>query len=144
MGFSSCPGLRTPMVCLWLAVLALTGCGGKRTYPVEGKIVVKGSAFPVKDLSGYIVTFESQTENVGANGTVGPDGTFRVGTFKEGDGAVAGKHRVSLMPPMAEEGKRGPRMVLPARYYRFETSGLEVVVEPRKTEITLEVEATKR
>jgi hypothetical protein len=139
MGSIRSPCLRTLTVGLWLASLALTGCGGRRTYPVEGRVVVKDNAVPVKDLQGYVVTFESQTEPVGASGTVGRDGTFRVGTFKEGDGAVVGKHRVSLMPATGDA-----RIVLPNRYHRFETSGLEVTVEPRKNEITLEVDAKKR
>ncbi len=135
--FCSCP--RQLTFGLLLASLALPGCGGQRTYPVEGRIAVKNNAVPVKDLEGYIITFESKTESVGANGTVGRDGTFRLGTFREGDGAVPGPHRVCLMPATGDA-----RIVLPNRYHRFETSGLEVTVEPRKNEITLEVDAKKR
>ncbi|HXG12850.1 MAG TPA: hypothetical protein VNK04_24040 [Gemmataceae bacterium] len=129
---------------LALALLTLAGCGGRGPYPVEGKIVVKDDPFPIKELEGYTVMFQSQTEPVvSASGTVKADGTFQVGTNKEDDGAVVGKHRVAVMPPIPEEGQR-PKKHLLERYHRFETSGLEVTVEPKKNQIILEVEAARR
>src|SRR5581483_9851663 len=88
--------------CSFLLVCTLVGCGG-RTHPVEGKVVFKGSTDPARELAGYQVMFESAEQKVSANGVVQPDGTFRVGTFKDNDGAVPGKHRVALSPPSEEE-----------------------------------------
>lgn len=135
---------RLTIVGLALVLLLLTGCG-RKTYPVEGKIVVKDGALPVKDLAGYIVELESEEEPVvGANGVVEKDGTFRVGTFKEGDGAVLGKHRVVLSPPVETEGVPRPKKLLLDRYKKADTSGLEVTIEAKKNEVILEVEAQKR
>ena len=55
---------RVPTTGLALALLALASCGGRGPYPVEGKIVVKGDPFPVKELQGYTIMFQSQTEPV--------------------------------------------------------------------------------
>jgi hypothetical protein len=135
MRFTVRTGRRRLAAGLLLGGLAAAGCGGKKTYPVEGQVVVKGGGVPAEALAGYVVTFESEVEKVGATGSVGKDGTFRMTTTKNGDGAVAGKHRVSLIPETWDA-----KMVLPSRYHRLETSGLEVTVEPRTNEITLEVE----
>src|SRR5262245_20836831 len=111
------PRCGTLVAGLALALLSLVGCGGRGPYPVEGKIVVKGNAFPVKNLEGYLVMFQSETEPVvSANGTVQADGTFRMGMYKMDDGAVAGKHRVALTPPLEEEGKPRPKKLFDARY----------------------------
>jgi len=129
--------------CLLVAGV-LTGCSGRKTYPVEGRIHAKDGAFAVPGLAGYLVMFESVEQPVSASGVVQPDGTFRLGTFREGDGAVVGKHRVALTPPLEEEGKPRPKKLLAERYQRFETSGLEVEVKAQTNEITFELEGLKR
>ena len=45
------------------------------------------------------IVFESIDHNVTATGVIEVDGTFRLGTYEPGDGAVAGAHRVSITPP---------------------------------------------
>ncbi len=121
----------------------LVGCGS-RANQVQGKVVFKGSTTPASELAGYQVMFESTEQKVSANGVVQADGTFRVGTDKDNDGAILGKHRVALTPPLEEEGKPRVKKQIPDRYGSFETSQLEVVIKSGTNEVTLEVEGLKR
>lgn len=79
-------------------VVAAIGCGGKGGK-VTGKVTYQG-----KDVTGGSLTFSpaggaSKDPGKPATGTVGPDGSFTMGTDSPGDGAVAGRHRVSYTPP---------------------------------------------
>ena len=126
-----------------LTMPLLIGCGS-RMNQVEGKVVFKGSTTPARELAGYQVMFESTEQKVSANGVVQSDGTFRVGTEKDNDGAILGKHRVALSPPSEEEGKPRPKKLIPDRYGSFDTSQLEVVIKPGTNQVTLEVEGLNR
>jgi hypothetical protein len=69
------------------------GGGGKAPdlIPVKGKVSFKG-----KPLTKGTVTFEPDGFGRPARGDLQSDGTFVLGTLKEGDGAVVGEHRVSI------------------------------------------------
>src|SRR5262245_63989625 len=102
------PGPRGPWVLLSVAGLILTmaaGCGPS-LYPVEGKVTLEdGNPMP----SG-IVSFEMQEGEklVMARGTIAGDGSYRLGTYKAGDGALPGKYRVLVAPPPTSSGDPRP------------------------------------
>jgi hypothetical protein len=121
--------------------LLLAGCGS-RTQPVEGIVVFKGGE-PATKLAGYYVTFESVDQPVSATGVVQPDGTFKVGTYQDGDGALLGKHRVSIGPPAPDYGDNPKSLILP-KYNQPQTSGLEVTIMRGINKVTLEVEPARR
>lgn len=86
---------------LALAAALLSGCGAK-TYqvaPVRGKLTHQGQ--PVSGGSLVFGPIGTGNGEVGKPGIaeVGPDGSFEVTTYSEGDGAVIGKHTVSYSPP---------------------------------------------
>jgi hypothetical protein len=83
-----------------LALLVLGGCGGNQT--VRGKLVYADTEEPVTELAGFDVTFSSETLGVSARGTIEQDGTFRLGTEKENDGAPPGQYVVTLTQPIRE------------------------------------------
>lgn len=127
---------------------ALVGCGTKHdaTYPVSGKVVFDdGKPFT----AGGVVMFESIA--VGdqpvytAAGAIAADGTFRISTFQEGDGAVAGEHRVLVRAKRDADdfGKLGvvqpSKAVIAPRFENYETSGLAFTVEPSVNEFTVVV-----
>ena len=136
----------------WLGVLAtLVGIGGcssrhpAATYPVSGKVVFADGA-PLS--TGGIILFKSvATEDqptFDARGAIEADGTFRLFTFEEGDGAVAGKHQVLVRAKRdaADYLERGiiPQPVIDPRFEHYETSGLEFTVEEGSNEFTVTVE----
>jgi hypothetical protein len=132
-------------LCALGLIFCLAGCG-KDIYPVSGKIVYKDGGVPGKELKDYIVIFQPVGDrSMGAHGLVGEDGRFIVGTEHDNDGAQAGKYQVAIAPPISANADAiRARSVLLERYEDSAKSGLEVTVEPRRNEITLEVERRAR
>lgn len=100
--------LRTFAV--FLAVIGAMGCGSDgpkwdlNPHPVTGKVLYDG-----KPASGVLVGLlpldAPMPPSIPGNpiGTTGPDGTFTLTTFKEGDGACEGSYQILLtwMTPAA-------------------------------------------
>lgn len=127
-------------------LLMLGGCGeGGRAYPVEGRIEYANGQPAGKELEGYLVTFEPiDPPKVSASGRVKDNGTFELGTDKEKDGAVPGKHLVAISPPDSEDPDL-PKLksILLEKYRIPQSSGLEATVEKKRNQITLKVEKAK-
>jgi len=133
---------------LAMAVLALpaVGCGKAKpaTAPVTGRVLLDGK--PVADAA---VMFEPVDGGVPARGSTGGDGGFTLSTFARDDGAIVGRHRVSISKFVTEgvaanefglEAAPGPpglqpKAALPARYADPKTSGLEATVEAGGTSV---------
>jgi hypothetical protein len=89
-----------------LVLLAAAGCSKEKptlpeTYPVHGKVVFQDG----QPVAGGSITFESETDKtVSTVGTIDPDGTFTLRSFKVGvrsPGAIAGPHRVTIVDAAA-------------------------------------------
>jgi hypothetical protein len=123
-----------------LVSLVAAGCGGNTTFPVEGKVVFKDGT----PLHGGLVMFELVGDDAAktcARGDIQPDGTFRLSTFKRNDGALPGRHRVSVTQPLPKgrESELGKR-IIHRRFEDYDTSQLEFTIERGKNQITIEVE----
>lgn len=123
----------------WLAITMLTAClvpgltgcgrgGGLPTYKTTGSVSFSDG----KPLAGGTIVFESVDHPVTARSVIGLDGTFTLSTYDQGDGAVAGKHRVAISPAMNmavdRDEVRAPRVIHP-RYKDIDESGLEFEVK---------------
>jgi tetratricopeptide (TPR) repeat protein len=105
-----------------------------RVYPARGQAFLDGKAIPNASLRLDPVW----TKNPAfprPHATVEEDGSFVLGTYEEEDGAPPGEYKVSVQL-LAKTGKADdfeggklPRNVLPAKYGRFETSGLTVQIQ---------------
>jgi hypothetical protein len=129
------------IVALALVLLGAVGCGGAKTYPVRGKVVFKDG----KALTGGTVIFEPVDKNlkVSARGDIQPDGTFRLGTDSDNDGAPEGGYHVLVVPPPPEENERRPqRSPIPRKYLSPETSPLKLTVtrDKDKNNFTIELD----
>lgn len=121
-----------------LLIVSTPGCGAKpehpETVPVQGKVTYKGQ--PV--IKGTI-TFQSDGGQA-ATGEIQPDGTYRLSTFAEKDGAVPGHHKVMIIAndgdptlmPGSSPGYKTPKDLVPKKYNQFDTSELEVDVSKEK------------
>jgi hypothetical protein len=93
-------------------------------------------------LAGANVEFDPVGAKEGARGEVQPDGSFRLGTHKPGDGAAPGEYRVSIQPSLPPLDRPAPR-ILDRRYENVATSGLRVTLKPETNRVTLEVDKPK-
>lgn len=123
--------------CVMLVGLALAltsgGCRrGPEIVSVSGKVTFNGQ--PLKFGS---VTFQPQ-KGQPARGEIQSDGTFTLSTFKPGDGAVVGPHKVRVA---CYESQRAPantgggeqslgKLLIPVKYTFFDQSGLTAEVKP--------------
>ncbi len=95
---------QTALLSVACCLTWLIGCGSKHQYktvPVTGKVTVAG-----QPLSGGLIKFHPIDDGSRPKGESGkqawaelqPDGTFRLTTYGDFDGAVVGQHRVALPP----------------------------------------------
>jgi hypothetical protein len=104
-----------------------TGAVSHRGQPLAGALV--NFAIEIPDAKRPEVVHTHQ-----AVAFTGPDGHFRLKTFREGDGAVAGTHRVRIAVPVLtspdEPRAKPPASVVFQRYASFDSSGLTAEVTP--------------
>ena len=129
------------MRCFLIALVVLCGCSGRpKTYPVSGKVEFEtGTAVAVG-----VVELKSERYGLNARGNIAQDGTFRLTTFSENDGAVAGEHKCVVLQMVIGENipgfKPSAAGVVAPRYASYSTSGLSVTIEDKQTnEILLKV-----
>ena len=127
-----------------LALLAcVVGCSGNPapTYPVQGTVRLDG-----KPMARGTVLFEPAEPGPdgkvhSARATIGPDGTYRLSTFGQYDGAVAGRHHAVVLASSANPESTGgtAEPVLPTKYGSPRTSGLEYEVMPQSNTIDIDL-----
>jgi hypothetical protein len=119
----------------WLAVGLLLGCAvgcgpATEVHAVRGHVQAADGRRPTFG----VVELTADAGGRVASGLIQDDGTFRLSTFREGDGVVAGRHRVIVVQTVNTE--RVPLeqhhhvLDVHPRYARYETSGLEFTVAP--------------
>lgn len=123
------PSKAVGICCVLGCLLLLTGCSDKHpaTYPVTGEVYHNRQ--PVADAS---VVFTSAGPL--AKGTTDAAGKFTLRTFADGDGAIAGTHRVTItknvaQPAAADNPYPMTKNMLPAKYARPDTSALTADVK---------------
>lgn len=130
--FRECRAVRSVLLLLVVACLAChVGCGRRTTLvPVSGCVTLDGR--PLEFGSVMI----QPSAGPAARGTIRADGSFTVGTFAPGDGAIVGPATVrvacyELQRPGAPAPPGEPslgRSLIPEKYTGFETSGITVTV----------------
>jgi hypothetical protein len=127
-----------------VALVSLGGCSsGEPIYPVTGRIIFADG----KPVPGGIIEFQAIDGGSKANprGTIGVEGKFNMITPPEREGAVTGMYRaiVRAFDPAYNDEAHGfkiPPPLIDRRYEKYETTDLEVLVEPKANEVTITVE----
>jgi len=138
--------LRVFLILAVAGVLATAiGCskGGAayRTAPVKGKVIYNGQPVTSGGIRLQPIAVPGASEsNPGkpAGGEVRSDGTFVLSTYKDGDGAVVGRHKVSYIPfsKGAETYEDKPE---PSPYLGLVPKEQEVEIKPGQNELTIEL-----
>ncbi len=136
-----------PLVFAWPILLLFgvmaAGCSSQPepTYPVHGVVRLDGETVTHGNVMFESMVTGDRQSQYSARAVIGPDGAYRLTTFGDEDGAVAGRHRASVyVPDMAAGDVPGPqRLLTPAEYARLETSGLEFEVGRDDNQIDLEL-----
>jgi len=126
--------------------LAASGCGSKserETAIVKGTVTFNG-----KPLHTGSVVMVPDGGGPTAQGRVGADGTYEMGTYTETDGAIPGKHSVMLLSIAESAGptglpedtamKRGggqTTSIIPEKFGDLSTSGLKCEVKSGENSI---------
>ena len=139
------------LVLTLIVLCVLTGCAGRKQYPVKGTVVWPDGK-PAKELAGGMVQFDRLPDETkvlaSPRGKIEEDGSYQLGMLKDGDGAPPGKYRVLVMPLVWTEGmlrdKPAPPPILDPRFQQFETAKIEVVVEAKDNDIPIPVEKVKK
>lgn len=120
--------------CFMAVILATGGCssGKAPTFQVTGTVKLPDGT----PLEGGRILFRPEGETVyAAKGEVRADGSFELSTFGLGDGAVAGKHAVMILPPVPEgfmddpHETRGTKLAIDLGYQNLRTTPLKYTVE---------------
>jgi hypothetical protein len=127
-----------------IVALSLSGCGEKSDVPetaeASGVVMFKGEPF-----EGAEVMFHPQDGGNPAHAMTDEDGRFVLTTYDEGDGAVPGEHKVTIMYFPAEslpgmEAETGGSM-LPEKYAAIANTPLTAEVKAgEENEFTFELE----
>ncbi len=121
-------------IAMLLGTSWLVGCdAGPVRVPVHGRVLYQG-----QPLTFGSVMFQPLGSGEIARSTIAPDGTYTLTTRSEGDGVLPARCRVRVtcyegqqqaLQSGAQEQSLG-RLLIPSRYTRFGTSGIEVDVSP--------------
>lgn len=81
-----------------LVALLLSGCGGNpKTAPVRGRVTLGGKPIGPGDIL-FAPDAAQGTRGKPAVGRFEADGLYTLSTYREGDGAVVGRHHVVITP----------------------------------------------
>ncbi len=122
---------RSVRVCFVLVGALLVGLpactGGPRTFPVKGTVMYNGKPVP----KGTVL-FTPVSGGPTATGQLNEDGTYRLTTYKPGDGALLGEYRVAIMAmegPLQGDPPIAPPPIIPDKYSSLALSDLKANVQ---------------
>jgi hypothetical protein len=122
-------------------IVLVAGCGAPvPTHKVTGTVTFKGKLLT----SGLVAFHHTDGTAPMAKGEIRADGTYELSTYHAGDGAAAGKCKVtvsSIQPAKGVEGVdpnyRPAKALIPLKYMRLVETPLTAVVEAKDNVIPL-------
>lgn len=126
-----------------VVLATLGGCGQRPVYPVQGKVMFDGKPMIGGGSISFVPLGDDDTRTAG--GEIAADGSYSVGTYKPGDGAMASAFRIVIHqvteqePQQTEDGKAVARagssvpveQRIPLLYGDNQKSPLKATVEAR-------------
>jgi hypothetical protein len=136
--------LRGSIFVSLLVLAAVAGCTKDDSLAnVEGVVRLDG-----QPLTSGTVRFIPPAGRA-ASGQIQPDGTYRLGTYGESDGALVGTHKVAIIAyqgggdsrPAYEARGQSSKPLVPERYMAPGTSGLTFEVKRGKNQADFQLES---
>ncbi len=129
----------------FVILVGMIGCseGGMKTAPVEGTITYGGKPVPQGSITFQPVHGPNATANI-------KNGAYNLKTYRDGDGAVIGKHQVTIISLEDQSGRLPedrnplPPPLIPLKYNFTDKSGLTAEVENKRNKIDFHLEAEKK
>ena len=135
------------LLAIGLLLLAGSGCGSPKGYPVSGKVLVNG-----QPVAGAIVVLTSAanpgTMDKKPSGMTKDDGTFVLNTLTESDGVVPGDYLVTITWPGKPKASGAPKGLgggederamttdqLKGKYSDPQGSGLKVTIKTESNQL---------
>jgi len=142
-----------------LVLLPLGGCGRSvdgrlPTYKVSGTVKYKGKMLEKAD-----VILQFAEHNKTSFGRTNSSGEFRLATYDNADGALAGEALITVTkweelpastapiagqpgydPSKAYVPEKAPKLLVPKKYSDFKTSGLKIVIDANSKNPPLNLE----
>lgn len=116
-----------------IGAFAALGCKqNPDVVPVSGTVLYNGKPLPFG-----IIMFQPEAGQA-AQGEIQSDGSFQLSSYGPNDGAVPGRHKISIRcfsrQASADGGGSPGRLLIPQKYTRFGTSGLtaEIAAGPNE------------
>jgi hypothetical protein len=124
---------------------SLIGCRGETPYPVRGVLVYDDDETPAKELAGFTVTFTSESAQKSAIGNIAADGSFKLTSLHDSDGAFPGKYKVVLTQPHPDPERGEIRQpVIDLAYEHPQKTKLEATVERKNNEFSFKLKRLPR
>jgi hypothetical protein len=129
-----------------IAVLAMIcGCSSDRipTFPVRGRVTFPDGA----EVRTGVIELRSLEHGFNARSEIDRNGNFVLGTYENGDGAVAGQHQAIVMQFLATDS--GPEMKhdhgdpVDQAYSDYATSPLRFEITDGANDLSVEVERSR-
>jgi hypothetical protein len=130
---------------LFAAAGLFAGCNPNGIHPVKGQVVWKDTGQPATEIAGSIITFEQAATETSARGQIAADGSFKLTTVNENDGAKLGEHKVLVIEigrrslPGGDGSELAPGK-LSSKHASPSTTGITAVIKPGLNEPKIEVE----
>jgi len=139
-----------PACCYLLLIISFAGCNSDQlpVHPVNGTVQFEDGS----DVMFGDIEFFNAEHRVNARGKIKRDGTFTVGTYSENDGAVAGKHQVTILQvsgdylseKLSSQIKHDHGDLVDSAYFDYRTSGLNCDIEAGENEVIFVVKKAAR
>jgi len=114
------------------------------SFPTTGIVTWNG-----EPATGALVTLQSLSHNLSASGRTDAKGEFALTTWRQGDGAVAGDHKVTIETTViagyTSEGGLIEVNAMPPKYEKPDKSGLTATISDKgKNVLSFAVEGPRR
>ena len=122
---------RMPILALFAVPFLFCSCaedGRPKRFPATGKVLVDGKGAAGIKISLHPSDRPRDLDALHPTGVTDDQGTYRLGSYEQDDGAPAGTYKATLFWPDAPPGPGRPGDLFNGKYSKPESSGFELTI----------------